>query len=564
MLIKPTVFRVYDTETTGLSPAYDQVIQFAGVAVDEDLMLIPGDEILIDIKLRPDVVPSPFAFAVHGISINRLKQFGVSEMEAAGLISDWFMATPDSMITGYNSLSFDDEVMRNVFYRSQIKPYAHEFSNGNSRMDIFRLVMFVYALRPDSINFPVNDEGKVSLKLGDICAANGIELKHAHDARFDVLATIAIMRLIKDKNPRIWDYYLKLTNKDFNKSLAEQQKPVVLVDRYLPREQGHTTLALPIIYDSRNKQKMLCFDLRHNPSVIMSLPAEEIRRRIFSQSDSLKPGEAITCIRDITVNKQPLIADPNVLGGHPSVMRRTGLDMDQCMMHYEMIKGNQEFRAVLQNAFKGDFEPCADVYDGIYSLGFMSREEENLRGRLRYPAMINGDEQPFPAIVTADPFALSRSQVKDGMRMLELTLRAKWGNYGDVVEKTNTYTEAELHAWNDHLQAQWDGEPKTRGSINLDGYKQALLEVNANTALNAQQVKALEELAVHIEDMKSYRDHIQALCTPQKAPEVSDDTPEAPVESSSDAPQDDLASMPDEVMAKKRKGRELSPGPGQG
>lgn len=507
----PDIFKVYDTETTGLSPHHDQVIQFAGIAVDRDLNLIPGNEITLDIRLRPDVVPGPHAFAVHGISIQHLLANGMTEFEAAGHIRNWFLSEPNTMLTGFNSLSFDDEQIRNMMYRTMLDPYEHEWKNSNGRMDILRLVHLVYALRPEVLKWPVNNEGRISFKLGDLCKENGIELKHAHDARFDVIATIELMRLIKTRNPRIWDYYLKLTTKDFSKRLSDQLKPLVLVDRFMPREQGHMSVVLPIIYDAKTPQKMLAIDLRDDPSELLSLPAEEIRRRMFTPISELEDGESIGSIRTITMNKQPMVSELTVLNNRQDIINRSGLNVERCLAHAEIIKADREFRGRLQAAFTGEFEPCKDVYQGLYSLGLIGRDEQTQRSRTRRLTDIEGQEKPLYEIIKQDPFELSTAQVKDGLRMFELALRAKWANFGEEVLEMGTYTASELTEWNNYLDRCWNGEPLTRYSLNMDKYKESLAEVRATFALDDRQEQALLELEAYVEANAIMREGVKGL-----------------------------------------------------
>ena len=507
----PDIFKVYDTETTGLSPHHDQVIQFAGIAVDRDLNVIPGNEIVLDIRLRPDVVPGPHAFAVHGISIQHLLENGMTEFEAAGHIRNWFLSEPNSMLTGFNSLSFDDEQVRNMMYRTMLDPYEHEWRNSNGRMDVLRLVHLVYALRPEVLKWPVNHEGRISFKLGDLCRENGIELKHAHDARFDVVATIELMRLIKSRNPRIWDYYLKLTTKEFCKRLCDQLKPVVLVDRFMPREQGHMSVVLPVIYDAKTPQKMLAIDLREDPTELLSLPSEEIRRRMFTPITELEDGKSLGSIRTITMNKQPMVSEMTVLNNRQDIINRSGLNVERCLAHAEIIQADRNFRARLQDAFASEYEPCKDVYQGLYSLGLIGRDEQTQRSRTRRLVDIDGAENPMHEIVKLDPFDLSTAQVKDGLRMFELALRAKWANFGEEVLELGTYTASELTEWNNYLDRCWNGEPQTRNSLNLEKYRESLAEVRATFALDDRQEQALLELDAYVTANAMMREGIKQL-----------------------------------------------------
>lgn len=531
-------FRVFDTETTGLSHHYDQIIQFAGIAVDENLEYIPGDEILMDIRLRPDVVPSPIAFAIHGIDPKRLKRSPLNEFEAAELIQKWMMKTPSSVLTGFNSQSFDDEIVRNTFYRNMLDPYEHEWRNNNSRLDIYRLVLFVYALRPETIHWPVNEEGKVSLKLGEICKANGIELEHAHDARFDVIATIELMRIIKKNNPKIWDFFLKLSNKHEAKRQVEARKPLIMVERFLPRDHAHMTVTLPIIYDAKNEAKMLCFDLRHDPSEILTLSAEEIRRRCLTPVAELVEGEEIRAIRSITTNKQPMIAELNVLRGRDDVVQRAGLDIEKCLKHAELInEAGNDFRKRLQEAFKTEFPPCQDVYEGLYQLGFIDRDEHALRAKTRRRSEMEvsrGNKKVnalIPDIAKLKMVELSELKTRDRLRMFELGTRAKWANYSAIALKDPDIDPIELSAWIEHMDGSWNtleyDEKDNR--VNLSGFHQQMEEVRARFALDKDQESVLDELSKHVSQVAEHHKKLKAgyeRLIGSRAKEMAADQPE--------------------------------------
>ena len=501
----------WDTETTGLSPATDQVIQVAGMAVDKDLNYIKGDQIVLDIKLRLDVVPNPYAFATHGISILGLIENGITEFEAAGHLKQWFRAEKNTMITGYNTRKFDDEVARNLFFRTMLDCYDHEWADGNSRSDIMQLTMLAYALRPEVINWPVKPDGGISMKLGDMARENGIDLTHAHDARFDCIATVELMRKLKAGNEKLWDYFLQLSDKKFVAAKLNARQPLVIVDRYIPRELGSVSMMLPVIEDKLQAGKMHCIDLREDPSEILRLSAEELRRRIFTPMAELKEGESIKSVRSMASNQAPLIADPLVFKGRGDLIERAGLDLAQCQKHAEMIAADPEFRARLQQAMVSEFPLPTDIYQGIYSSGMIFDGEKNLRGRQRVLTVEGPGQVILPAIVKVDPYELCKQQSKDRLRLFELALRAKWANFTDEVLAMKTFTAPELKEWVDHLERTWFGEPKGKQQINIDSYKLTLSEVRAKFALTDVQEKALVELEAHIETSLKTIDTLKQL-----------------------------------------------------
>ena len=501
---------VFDTETTGLSAHHDQIVQFAGVGLDPELNIIPGDEIVLDVLMRPDVVPSPGAFAVTGISISHLMQHGIPEFEAAGHIRNWFMRQEGTNITGYNTQRFDDEVIRNTFYRNMIDPYQHEWDKGNSRSDILRLITMVFALRPEMLRWPLKD-GRYSMKLGEMCRENGIRLDNAHDARFDVMATIELMRLVRKANPRLWDHFLSLGDKVQIQNLVNQRKPLAMVDPFFSREQGHLSIVLPIIYDASVKTKMYAVDLREDPTELLSLEPSEIRRRMFTKVSDLGEGEGISSIRSISTNKQPMVTELSVLRGRDDLTRRAGIDMERCLKHATMIDADKGFRERLQQAFISDFDPPEDVYEGIYSLGMIGRDEHNLRSRTRRLISIPGFEGQRPEIIATDPHELSTMQSRDRLRMFELTLRAKWANYGDEVMGYNKFTPVEIGEWVKHLDRRWFSDHNLKNCSNLERFTTALAEVKASVAMDATQEKALEELEAHVMSTVTLVDGLKSI-----------------------------------------------------
>lgn len=536
MAMQPSYFNFYDHETTGLSSHHDQVIQVSSIRTDADLNLIKGAELNLLVKLRPDVVPGPKAFAVHGISIDDLNKNGVTEFEAASHLKNWFLDKPRSMMGGYNTIPFDDEFTRNLMYRGLQDPYEHEWKNQNARTDIMRLVMMVFALRPKLMNFHVKSDGKYSLTLGDVCKENGIILDNAHDARSDVMATIEVARMLKNASPQMWQYFLNLSDKKFTKPIVDKMEPLVLVDRSIPREKGMLTMALPVIYDAKVGTKMLSVDLREDPSELLSLSVEELKRRIFTPHGDLKENEPIKSIRDITLNKLPLITEPSIFRGHDDVVDRAGLDIDACMRHAEMIKSDKGFRERLRNTFLVEHEPCDDVYKGIYALGFISDSEAQLRSKARTLETAVEGKKPLPALVNLDMDAFAK-QLTDPLRMHELGLRAKWANFGEEVLNRDTFSSAELSNWVDHLKRVWHEPVTGKMQINYDAYKASLADVRASSVPDERQEKALAELEAHVASTLHMIEGLEVIVRMKREAELEAQQAAAPAEPSVDAPQ---------------------------
>jgi len=190
----------YDIETTGLNAAFDQILQFA--AIRTDMTLKEVDRYCIDIRLRPDVVPSPLAFLTHGIDATN-DDSRICEFEAVTDIHR-LVNEPGTINIGYNSLRFDDEFLRFSFYRNLLPPYTHQFDKGCSRMDLFPMVIIFCLYRPEVLEWPMVD-GKLSLKLEHINSANRLAKGPSHDAMSDAEAACALARRLMSEK-KMWDY----------------------------------------------------------------------------------------------------------------------------------------------------------------------------------------------------------------------------------------------------------------------------------------------------------------------------------------------------------------------
>ncbi len=198
----------HDYETFGAVPRRDRPAQFAGVRTDADLNEIDAP-LMLYCQPAPDYLPEPEACLLTGILPQTCLEEGVPEHAFADAIEAQ-LARPGTIGVGYNSIRFDDEVTRHLFWRSLIDPYAREWQNGCGRWDLLDVVRCMRALRPEGIEWPSHADGKPSFRLGDLTQANQLEHGAAHDALSDVRATLALARLVRQRQPRLWDFCLRL------------------------------------------------------------------------------------------------------------------------------------------------------------------------------------------------------------------------------------------------------------------------------------------------------------------------------------------------------------------
>lgn len=207
MNARPTpTFFFYDLETSGLDPRRHRIMQFAGQRTDMDLQPV-GKPVNILVSLSEEVLPDPGAILVTGITPQKTREEGYSEAEFLKLLHDQ-VVTPGTIIAGFNSVRFDDEFMRYTLYRNFYDPYEWQWKDECSRWDMLDVVRMTRALRPEGIDWPVDAEGNPTNRLELITARNGLAHENAHDALSDVFALIDVARLIKTKQPKLFEYLL--------------------------------------------------------------------------------------------------------------------------------------------------------------------------------------------------------------------------------------------------------------------------------------------------------------------------------------------------------------------
>jgi exodeoxyribonuclease-1 len=298
----------YDLETTGTNPRWDRIVQFAGVRTDLDLNPI-GDEYCTYVELPDDVLPDPDATLVTGITPALIQREGISEWRALTKIQEIF-SQGETCVTGYNSLRFDDEFIRYGFYRMLLDPYTREWQNNNSRWDIVDLVRACGALRRDGIEWPTTAEGQPVYKLELLTKANGIEHGNAHDALSDVRATIAIAKLIKTSQPRLYDYYFNHRQKKQVKKLLEPYgaRTCLHVSGMYPRERYCSAPVISICRHPTNSNSIVVADLSQDIESLLQWSAAEIQKKLFKSGEKQRPP-----LKEIRINRCPFVVGLEVM-----------------------------------------------------------------------------------------------------------------------------------------------------------------------------------------------------------------------------------------------------------
>lgn len=468
-------FYWHDYETWGVDPSRDRPCQFAGIRTDLDFNII-GEPLVQYCQPPPDLLPQPDACMITGIAPQLAQAEGIPEHQFIAAIHRE-LAAPGTCGVGYNSIRFDDEVTRYTLYRNFYDPYAREWQNSNSRWDIIDMMRACRALRPDGIEWPNDEAGKPSFKLERLTAANGLVHEAAHDALSDVHATIAVARLIKQKQPKLFEYLFKLRNKREVLALLNltDKKPLLHISGMFPAERGCAGLIMPLAQHPVNANEVICYDLSVDPTPLLELDADAIRQRVFAASDKLA-GERIP-LKTIRANRCPVVATEKLLDA--AIAERLQIDRAACERNFQRLLGAKNLAAKLRDVFVAPVrEEIADPERMLYSGGFFS----------------NADRATMTQVCKADGAALARQTfIFEDKRLPELLWRYRARNF------PQTLSSEEQQDWAQFCYQRLT-DPAAGAGIVLDDYRRRVAELSA-LPQPEQKKQLLQQLSQYADDL---------------------------------------------------------------
>lgn len=420
-------------------------------------------------KCPVDVLPDPSACAVTGLTPQRINREGMNELEAYIAMHRCF-AQPNTCVAGFNSLRFDDEFVRYGFYRHFIDPYAREWQAGNSRWDIIDLARAAAALRPDGIEWPT-EAGLPTFRLGELTAANGIEHAAAHDAMSDVRATVGLARLIRRKQRRLFDYFLKLRDRSELHRLLRPERPQISVhvSRMYARERGCIALIVPLARHPRNRNSIVVADLGSDVRALIEWDADRLREALFGADRDDRPG-----LKEVRLNRCPFVAPLEVL--RPEDAHRLDLDVAASRGRFDELRAQAGLAEKIAAVYRIDGDQVTHDADAALYDGFIEDEDRVRCGEV-LTQMLGGASAPN--VVFSDK------------RLNELLFRMRARRDESIL------SAPEQARWLDWMRRKLiDG---VGGGLTLPRFRQGLSELDAPTEI----VESLAQHAELIEQMLS-------------------------------------------------------------
>lgn len=467
----PASFLFYDLETFGADPRTSRIAQFAAIRTDANLVQVE-EPISLFVRPADDLLPSPGATLVTGITPQQALRDGVNEAEAFARIQDE-MARPETCTLGYNSLRFDDEFIRHGLFRNFFDPYEREWRGGNCRWDLLDVLRLAHALRPEGIEWPRREDGAPSFRLEHLAAANGVRDGDAHEALSDVRALIGLARRLRTAQPRLWEYALRLRDKRHAASLLDTMAmmPVLHVSQRYPASRLCAAAVLPLARHPRVDSRVIVFDLDSEPDALLAMAPDEIADRLYTPAVDLPEGEARIPLKEVHLNKCPSLVAWNHLRAEDHA--RLGLEPAAI-----------EARAARLRAVGPEI---AEKVRQVYAIE-RARTQPDVDASLYDGFLGDGDRRRFIDVRTTPPEALGQRDFGFvDPRLPEMLFRYRARNW------PQSLTHNERGRWDDYRRLRLFTESGL-SELSWDAFRAELTLLRAQHAGDSARLALLDQL----------------------------------------------------------------------
>lgn len=496
----------HDYETFGADTFKDRPSQFAALRTDAELNVI-DDPINIYCKPSKDYLPHPLACLITKITPQLAEERGLNEASFANKILTE-LSVPGTCGVGYNSLRFDDEMSRNLFYKNLLDPYEREWKNGNSRWDLINVVRLASALNPGLINH-VNAEGKKTFRLEELSKLNGFSHESAHDALSDIYATIQLAKHIKDNVPDLYKQLYQQRLKSTVQNNFVLMKPFLIADSYFGEANSYTSLVMPLAYSGKNKNEVYCIKISEDINSLVYLSPEEIVKNMYMKKEERDENFLAIPIHSIQINKCPVFVPASQIT--KQVAQNLNISGDLCKSNMALV---QQYDLVKKVSYAMSIKQEPEREKRIYFSAINNKPIENDPDTMIYSSFMSDESKKsisfilqhdsidMPDLVPRleKKVAQQNSQnldhkAKIDERLPEMLFRYIGRNYSDMFDATQ--------------KVEWDKfclnritNPDYNAPLVLEDFNNIIAEVKKDEKYNNEKdKKVISDLENYVSDL---------------------------------------------------------------
>jgi len=335
---------IWDIESSSANTSWGSIIEVGGVLVDANFKEL--DRFNFRCRLPEGEVPQAMALIVNKTSVDLLTKGNLSHYQMLSQLEAVFKKWSPAIFMGWSNIGFDDEMIRNEFFRGIRYPYITN-ATPNKRHDGLNIARGAHAVDESVVKTEINAKGNAVMKLESLARMNGFESSGAHSALFDAELTVKVLGLIKKNQPQTWDTFLRTANKSDTETIFKTEKIFTLAEYHFGKNYRfvvaplHPKHCIHPIY-----QWGQAFDLKIDPIPLFDMSISELKSAI----------KKLKFLRTIRSNKAPIILEASYgLQTEPY----SKLDPDLIKERAKLVNSNEKFSQNVLTALRETAEEKA-------------------------------------------------------------------------------------------------------------------------------------------------------------------------------------------------------------
>jgi exodeoxyribonuclease-1 len=335
---------IWDIESSSANTSWGSIIEVGGILVDPNFKEL--DRFNFRCRLPEGEVPQAMALIVNKTSVDLLTKGNLSHYQMLSQLEAVFKKWSPAIFMGWSNIGFDDEMIRNEFFRGIRYPYITN-ATPNKRHDGLNIARGAHAVDESVVKTEINAKGNAVMKLESLARMNGFESSGAHSALFDAELTVKVLGLIKKNQPQTWDTFLRTANKSDTETIFKTEKIFTLAEYHFGKNYRfvvaplHPKHCIHPIY-----QWGQAFDLKIDPIPLFNMSISELKSAI----------KKLKFLRTIRSNKAPIILDASYgLQTEPY----SNLDPDLIKERAKLVNTNEKFSQNVLTALRETAEDKA-------------------------------------------------------------------------------------------------------------------------------------------------------------------------------------------------------------
>ena len=335
---------IWDIESSSASTSWGSIIEVGGILVDPNFKEL--DRFNFRCRLPEGEIPQAMALIVNKTSVDLLTKGNLSHYQMLGQLEAIFKKWSPAIFLGWSNIGFDDEMIRNEFFRGIRYPYITN-ATPNKRHDGLNIARGAHAVDESVLKTEINAKGNAVMKLESLARMNGFESSGAHSALFDAELTVKVLGLIKKNQPQTWDTFLRTANKADTEVIIKKEKIFTLAEYHFGKNYRYVVAPLHPKYCIHPiYQWGQAVDLKVDPVPLLNMSVTELKVAI----------KKLKFLKTIRSNKAPIILDASY---GMQVEPYSNLDPNIIKERAKLVTSNEKFSQNILTALRENAEEKA-------------------------------------------------------------------------------------------------------------------------------------------------------------------------------------------------------------